>query len=115
MISGKGAESFSSSLAFSAVGIALCLYAYPLLVLYDMGPRLALRNSALLASRHVSNTVGLLGMGVLFGIAVGRVSSGLMFFLPAVWGLFIVNNCRMVLADDGQTVDEDCEGASRRL
>jgi len=65
----------------------LSLYVLPLFVLHDVSFRLGMYNAVILASRHVLNTVGLLSMGVL---------SGLMFFWPAFWGLFIVNNCRML-------------------
>jgi uncharacterized membrane protein YesL len=75
----------------------LSLYAFPLLVLYDADLRTVLRNAFILSARYLSNTLGLLGMGVLFYFAVVYLASGLLFFLPAVWGVFLVNNCRMVV------------------
>ncbi|MDI9548276.1 MAG: hypothetical protein QM346_11830, partial [Chloroflexota bacterium] len=56
-----------------------------------------LRNGLILASRYPSNTLGLLGMAVLGGLAVGYVGVALLFFLPAWYGLFVVNNCRLVV------------------
>ncbi|NLE43465.1 MAG: hypothetical protein GX620_01985, partial [Chloroflexi bacterium] len=50
--------------------------------------------------RHIANTLGLLGMGILFAFGVGYISSGLLFILPAVWGVFLVNNCRMVVDEE---------------
>jgi uncharacterized membrane protein YesL len=79
---------------------ALYLYAFPLLVLYDMSVGTALRNALLLASRHVWNTLGLLGMGTLFALVIVYISPALLFVLPAIWGLFIINNCRMVVEEE---------------
>jgi hypothetical protein len=62
-----------------------------------MGVGRALRNGAVLASRHLSNTLGLLGMAILFFLAAGVLLSGLSLFLPTIWSVFIVNNCRLVL------------------
>jgi uncharacterized membrane protein YesL len=85
--------------------IVLYLYAFPLLVQHDTGIWVALRNAFALASRHLNNTLGLLGMGVLFTLAILYLSSGLLLFLPAVWGMFIVNNCRLVVGEEtGQDV-----------
>lgn len=79
---------------------ALYLYAFPLLVLHDVSVGTALRNGLILASHHINNTFGLLGMGILFAFATIYLSSGLLFILPAVWGMFIVNNCRMVVSEE---------------
>jgi uncharacterized membrane protein YesL len=84
--------------------IVLYLYAFPLLVQHDMALWTALRNAFILASRHLNNTLGLLGMGILFALAILYLSSGLLLFLPAVWGMFIVNNCRLVV---GEEMDKD--------
>lgn len=81
---------------------SLSLYAYPLIVLHDTGLRDGLRNAFVLASRHVVNTIGLLSMLVLFGFATAYLSSGLIFFWPAFWSMFVLNNCRMVLAEELQ-------------
>jgi uncharacterized membrane protein YesL len=94
-------------LAADALGllvlVTLFLYAFPLVVLHDVSVRLALRNAFILAGRHIVNTLGLLSMGVLFVFATLYVSSGLLFFLPAVWGVFIVNNCRLVVNEELDT------------
>lgn len=79
------------------LAVVLSLYAFPLLVLYDAPVILCLRDAFALAGRHVGNTFGLVSMGVLFGFAVVRVSPALALGLPAVWGIFIVNHCRMVV------------------
>jgi uncharacterized membrane protein YesL len=79
---------------------SLSIYAYPLLVLHDVNLRNGLRNAFILAGRHVSNTLGLLSMAVLLGFATAYISSGLLFFWPAFWGMFVVNNCRMVVAEE---------------
>lgn len=76
---------------------AMALYAYPLVALYDQPVFGALRNGLILASRYPANTLGLLGMAVLGGLAAGYVGVALLFFLPAFFGLFVVNNCRLVV------------------
>lgn len=91
--------SLFSAFVLAGIAVALCLYAIPLLVLQGMGPCSALHKATQLASGHIGNTVALLSMGLLFGLAIECLSSGLVFFLPTVWGLFIVNNCRLVLAE----------------
>jgi hypothetical protein len=96
-------------LAADALGllilVSLSLYAFPLLVLHDVDLVTALRNALILASRHIVNTVGLLGMGVLFAMATLYLSSGLLVFLPAIWGMFIVNNCRLVVSQELSKTD----------
>jgi len=92
---GLGADAFGLLLL-----AALYLYAFPLIVLRDMKATTAVRNALILSSRHISNTIGLLGMGFLFSLATLYVSSGLLLIMPAVWGMFIVNNCRMVMAEE---------------
>jgi uncharacterized membrane protein YesL len=82
------------------LAVALSLYSFPLLVLHDLSAGLSVRNGYLLAVRHVGDTAGLLSMGVLFGLAVANISLGLLLFLPAVWGLFIVNYCRMAVSEE---------------
>lgn len=78
----------------------LALYAVPLFALHDQRLGQALRNSLILASRHVTNTFGLLAMGVLCVLSIFTVSPGLLFVLPAVWGMFLINNCRMLVAEE---------------
>jgi hypothetical protein len=75
----------------------MLIYTFPLIAVHDMTLWEGLRNGTLLSARFAGNTLGLVGMAVLFGLAVGYVSSGLLFFLPAVWGMFVVNNCQMVV------------------
>jgi uncharacterized membrane protein YesL len=91
-------------LAAGALGVliafTLSLYAFSLLVLHDRDVRTALRNSSLLASRHLMNTLGLAAMGVLVLFTIRYISPGVMFVLPAVCGMFIVNNCRLVLLEE---------------
>jgi uncharacterized membrane protein YesL len=76
----------------------LFLYAFPLLVLYEVGFRAAVQNAFILASRHLINTFGLLGLGLLLFLGAIYLSSGLLFIIPAIWGMFIVNNCRLVVS-----------------
>jgi len=78
----------------------LALYAVPLFALHDQRLSQALRNSLILASRHVTNTFGLLAMGVLCALSIFTISPGLLFVLPAVWGMFLINNCRMLVAEE---------------
>ncbi len=80
--------------------LALYVYAFPLIVSYDLGARDALRNALILASRHINNTLGLMGLGVLFTLGVFYISPGLMFILATVWGVFVLNNARMVVAEE---------------
>lgn len=104
-------------LAADALGllllVTLYLYAFPLLVLYDLDLTTALRNALILASRYVMNSFGLLSLGGLFGLGALYLNSGLLFILPAVWGMFIVNNCRLVVsleqADDDPAKNEVSE------
>jgi uncharacterized membrane protein YesL len=88
-------------LAADALGLLLLLtlfiYAFPLLVLYDLDVGPALRNSLILASRYLAHTLGLLSLGGLFLLGGLYLNSGLLFILPAIWGMFIVNNCRLVV------------------
>ncbi|HEY65742.1 MAG TPA: hypothetical protein G4O02_14345 [Caldilineae bacterium] len=90
--------------------VVLSLYAFPLLALYDVSLYLSLRNAMILASRHILNTLGLLAMGVLFALAVLYISPGLLFILPPVWGIFILNNCKMLVDEE---MREDSGGRNR--
>jgi uncharacterized membrane protein YesL len=76
---------------------ALYLYACPQIVLYDVGIRLAMRNGLLLATRHLSNTLGLIALAILLGFLASRVSLLLLVVFPAFWMVFVINNCRLVL------------------
>jgi uncharacterized membrane protein YesL len=78
----------------------LYLYAFPLIVLYDVSVRDGLRNGFILASRNWINTIGLVSMLVLLGFATVYLSSGLLFFWPAFWSMFVLNNCRLVVAEE---------------
>lgn len=76
---------------------ALYLYAYPLVVLHEQPARVAARNAFVLAGRYPLNTVGILAL-IALGIALSvTVSWGLLVLWPAVWGLFVLNNCRLAL------------------
>jgi hypothetical protein len=104
-IDGSGASpSIWLALAANLVALLLmaplALYAFPLLVMRDSAPLSALRDAVILASRHVVNTIGLLAMGLLFGLAIVYLSVALWLLLPAVWGIFIVNNCRLVAGEE---------------
>jgi len=76
---------------------ALYIYAGPQIVIYDAGIRLALANSLILASRYLANTLGLIALEVLLGFLTAKVSLLLLIILPALWLVFVINNCRMVL------------------
>jgi hypothetical protein len=56
-----------------------------------------LRNSVILSARHINNTVGMVALAVLCILATVYLSSGLMFVLPALYGMFVANNCRLVV------------------
>lgn len=76
---------------------ALSIYVYPQIVLYDVGVRVALKNSLLLTARYLSNTLGLLAMALLLILLAIKVSYFLLLIFPASWLVFVINNCRMVL------------------
>lgn len=78
----------------------LVLYAAPLLVLYEQDMGFALRNSLVLSARHITNTVGMAALAVICGLLVYYLNSGLIFVLPALYGMFVVNNCRLVLSQE---------------
>jgi uncharacterized membrane protein YesL len=86
-----------------ALMATLAIYAFPLMVLHDQGIGPALRNAAILSARFLASTVALLALASLFALAVGFISSGLIFILPAIWGLFTVNNTRMAVQNDTST------------
>jgi len=100
-------------LAADLVGLvllmALYLYAFPLMVLHDAPLGAVLSNALILASHHLSNTLGLLGLGYLFGLGIVHLNLGLVLVLPTVWGIFIVNNCRMVMAEEADSSSEESE------
>lgn len=76
---------------------ALLLYALPLLVHFDYGVKASLRDGWLWAARFPTHTLGLLGLGILGAFAVAYLSLGLLFLLPALYGLFVVGNSLLVL------------------
>jgi hypothetical protein len=39
----------------------------------------------------------MVALAVLCALAVAYVSSGLLFLLPALYGMFVANNCRLVM------------------
>lgn len=79
-----------------ALVAALLLYAFPLLVHEDAGVRPCLHQGWLLAALHPWHTVGLIGLGILLAFAVGYLSLGLLFLLPAVYGMFVMGNALLV-------------------
>lgn len=80
--------------------VIVALYAIPLLALYEVSLHSALRNSMLLSALFIANTLGLAAMAVLMGFAAVYISFALLLILPAVLGLFVVNNCFMVVASE---------------
>jgi hypothetical protein len=87
-------------LASFLVGSVLVLYAVPLLAAYDQDIPAVLRNSVILPGRHINGTVGMVALAVLCIFATIYVSSGLMFVLPALYGMFAANNCRLAIAQE---------------
>ena len=75
-----------------AVAATLALYAFPNLVQRELGTVACIRDALILSSRNPANSVGLLAMGVLFGMGIAYVSLGLVLLLPTVYGLFIAGN-----------------------
>jgi uncharacterized membrane protein YesL len=77
-----------------ALGVTaiLALYAFPNLVQRDLRTRDCIRDALILSSRNPAHSIGLLAMGVLFGMGVAHVSMGLVLLLPTVYGLFIAGN-----------------------
>lgn len=75
-----------------AVAATLALYAFPNLVQRELGTVACIRDALILSSRHPAHAVGLLAMGVLFGMGIAYVSLGLVLLLPTVYGLFIAGN-----------------------
>jgi hypothetical protein len=82
------------ALLWLAIG---AVYILPAMALHGWALHMALRNGWVLASRFPGNTVGLIALFVLFYLAVVNVSGGLIFLLPAVAGLFVANNLRLVV------------------
>jgi uncharacterized membrane protein YesL len=78
------------------VGSILIVYAVPLLVRYDQDLGTVVRNSLVLASGHITNTVGMVALAVLCTLAAVYLSSGLIFVLPTIYAMFVANHCRLV-------------------
>lgn len=93
--------SFAADFFAGGLLAAILLYAFPLLVHNNRNLRQTLRDAWFLIGRHLGNTLGLLGMLILFGFAVSSISLGLLFLLPAVYALFIIGNCELVIAANG--------------
>jgi uncharacterized membrane protein YesL len=74
---------------------AMLLYIYPQIVIYDLGIRTAYKNSLILASSYLSNTIGLLAMALLLTVIAAQVSYWLLIVFPGCWLVFVINNCRM--------------------
>lgn len=81
-----------------AVASALALYAFPILVQRNLRTIDCIRDALILSSRYPAHSLGLLAMGVLFGMGVAHVSLGLVLLLPTVYGLFIAGNGLAVVA-----------------
>ena len=77
---------------------ALLLYALPAVALYGWDRATALRNGLLLAARLPTHTVGLIALYVLCYLAIVAFNGGLIFFLPAIAGLFVVNHVRLAVS-----------------
>lgn len=75
----------------------LYLYVFPLLVMYPIGLRVAMRNASLLTIRHLGNTLGLMAMGALLALFTSAFAYAPVLFVPAWYGMFIINHCRMVV------------------
>jgi uncharacterized membrane protein YesL len=90
----------AAGISITLIVALLLLNAFPLLALYDLSLGNALRNGFVLSARHISATLGLLSMGVLFGLAIARLTIALMFFAPGVLGLFLVAHCRMAVDEE---------------
>jgi uncharacterized membrane protein YesL len=72
--------------------------------MYDVGARLAIRNSLVLEVRHLRNTLGLLALAVLLVFLASKVTLLLLVIIPAFWLVFVINNCRLVLRlESGRT------------
>jgi uncharacterized membrane protein YesL len=91
----------AGSAASLLVVSVLVLYAAPLLVLYDQELAGVLRNSLILPARHINNTLGMVALAVLCALAAVYLSSGLIFVLPTLYGMFVINNCRLVIEQEG--------------
>lgn len=89
--------SFAADFFMAGLVASLLLYAFPLLIRNDLGLVQSVRDGWLLMGRHLRNTLGLLGLAILCAFAVGSISLGLLFLLPAVYGLFIIGNCELVI------------------
>jgi uncharacterized membrane protein YesL len=76
---------------------ALLLYAFPFMVYRDVDVKTSLRNGWLLAALHPGHTLGLLGLAILLAFCIGYFSLGLLFLLPAFYGMFVVGNALLVL------------------
>jgi uncharacterized membrane protein YesL len=83
-------------LASLVVAAVVLLFAVPLLVLTDRELPQVLRDSLVLGGRQIGSTVGMAALAVLCGFATVYVSSGLIFVLPTLYGMFVVNHCRLV-------------------
>jgi len=76
---------------------SLNMYVCPQVVMYDVGIRMAMRNSLLMEVRHLGNTFGLISLAVLLVFLISKVSLLLLVIFPAFWLVFVINNFRLVL------------------
>lgn len=92
--------SFAADFFVAAFMAALLLYAFPIMVRRNLGLRETVYGAWRLVGRRPVNTVGLLGLCILFGFALAYFSLGLLFLLPAIFGLFVVGNCELVVQQE---------------
>ncbi len=86
-----------------AVMATLSLYAFPNLVQQrENGVRASIRDALILASRHSTNSLGLLAIGILFSFCVAYISLGLLLLLPVIYSLFIAANYQLVMQKEAQ-------------
>ena len=86
-----------ASLLGLALGWSIGLYAYPMMAAHELTALDAARNGLILSGRNMLNTVGMVGMAVLGMAATGVIGIALLLFLPALYGVFVVNNYRLVM------------------
>ena len=60
--------------------------------------------ASLLSANNIGSTLGLAAMAVLMLLATIYFSIALLFIWPPVYGLFIVNNCRLALQSEPEAM-----------
>lgn len=83
-----------------ALMAALLLYSFPLLTEPNESTNSSViglyRHALRVASQHLPNTLGLMGMAILLGFAVVYLSWGLLLMVPAIFALFVTSNALLV-------------------